>query len=109
VYEGTHENKGIIQVEQLSNNKNFPRGFNSYNEVTYGWYPKGVKLPKVELRKFYGTKVFTWVNQIQQYFELHNIMDDNQRIHIETLKFEIKPYQCYQWVVKRKPHSCHYT
>jgi hypothetical protein len=73
---GTHENKGSVQVEQLSNNKNFPRGFNSNNGVTYGWSPKGVNLPKVELRKFDGTKVFTWVNQIEKYFELHNIMDD---------------------------------
>jgi hypothetical protein len=24
-------------------------------------------------------------------------------IHIETLNFEIKPYQWYQWVLKRKP------
>jgi hypothetical protein len=62
-----------------------------------------VNFPKVELRKFDGTEVFTSVNQIEQYFELHDIMDDKQRIHIATLKFEIKPYQWYQWVVKRKP------
>jgi hypothetical protein len=109
VFQGTHENKGSIQVEQISNNKNFPGGFNSNNGVTYGWSPKQVNLLKVELRNFYGTKVFTWLNQIEQYFELHNIMDDKQMIHIETLKFEIKPYQWYQWVVKRKPSSYHYT
>jgi hypothetical protein len=36
VSKGTHENKCSIQIEQLSNNKNFPRGFNSNNGVTYG-------------------------------------------------------------------------
>jgi len=33
-------------------------------------------------------------------------MDDKQKIHITTLNVERKPYQ---WVVKRKPHSYHYT
>jgi hypothetical protein len=62
-----------------------------------------VNLPKVELRKFDGTKVFTWVNQIEQYFEMHNIMDDKQMIHIETLNFEIKPYQWYHGYLKGSP------
>jgi hypothetical protein len=49
------------------------------------------------------------VNQIEKYFELHNIMDDKKMIHITTLSFEIKPYQWYQWIVKRKPRFYHYT
>jgi hypothetical protein len=49
------------------------------------------------------------VNQIEKYFEMHNIMDDKKRIHITTLNFEIKLYQWYQWVVKRKPPFYHYT
>jgi len=36
-------------------------------------------------------------------------MDYNLRIHITTLNFEIKPYQWYQWVVKRNPHYYHCT
>jgi hypothetical protein len=48
VSKGTHENKGSIHVEQISNNKNFPGGFNSDSGVTSGWFPKGVNLPKVE-------------------------------------------------------------
>jgi hypothetical protein len=47
VSEGTHENKGSIHVEQLSNNKNFLGEFNSNNRFTYRWSPKGVNLPKV--------------------------------------------------------------
>jgi hypothetical protein len=96
------ENKGSIHVEQPANNKQFSSGFNSNSGVNYGGGPK-FNFPKIELKKFDGTKVFTWVNQIEKYFELHNIMDDKKRIHIETLNFEIKPYQWYQWIVKRKP------
>jgi len=76
VTEGTRENIGSVHVEQLSNNKNFLGGFNSNSGVNYGWVPKGVNFPNVELKKFDGKKVFTWVNQINKYFELHNIMDD---------------------------------
>jgi hypothetical protein len=36
-------------------------------------------------------------------------MDDKKRIHIATLNFEIKPYQCYQLVVTRNPPLYHYT
>jgi hypothetical protein len=106
VSEGTHENKGSIHVEKLSNKKNFPGGFNSNSEVNYGWFTKGMNLPKVGLRKFDGTYFFNSVNQVKEYFELHNIMDDKKMIHIVTLNFEIKPYQ---WVVEKKPHSYHYT
>jgi hypothetical protein len=46
------------------------------------------------------------VNQIEKYFELYNIMDDKKMIRIETLNFDIKPYQ---WVVKNKLPFYHYT
>jgi hypothetical protein len=49
------------------------------------------------------------VNQIEKYFELHNIMDDKKMIHITTLNFDIEPYQWYQWIVKRYPPFYHYT
>jgi hypothetical protein len=97
---GTHENKCIIQVEQPVDNKQFSSVLNSNSGVNCGGGPK-FNTPKIELKNFYGTKVFTWVNQIEKYFELHNIMDDKERIHITTLNFEIKSYQWYQhhpWV-----------
>ena len=53
--------------------------------------------------------MFTWVNQIEEYFELHNIMDDKQRVSLDTMYFEIKPCQWYQWVVKRNFPSYHYN
>jgi hypothetical protein len=105
--EWTHENKGSSHVEKTSNNNPFSES-NSNSGVNSSGGPK-FNLPKIELKKFDGTKVFTWVNQIEQYFELHNIMDDKKRIYIETLKFEIKQYQWYQWIVKRKLPLYHYS
>jgi hypothetical protein len=56
--QGTHENKGSIQVEQPVDNKQFSSGFNSNSGVNYGGGPK-FNFPKIELKKFDGTKVFT--------------------------------------------------
>jgi hypothetical protein len=49
------------------------------------------------------------VNQVEKHFEMYNVMENKQRISLETLYFETKPHQWNQWVVKRKPHSYHYT
>jgi hypothetical protein len=90
--EWTHENKGSTHVEQTANNKPFSTSeSNSNSGVNSGGGPK-FNFPKIELKNFDGTEVFTWVNQIEKYFGLHNIMDDKKRIHIATLNFEIKPY-----------------
>jgi hypothetical protein len=35
-------------------------------------------------------------------------MNDKKMIHIETLNFENKPYQWYQWVVKINSPFYHY-
>jgi hypothetical protein len=64
---------------------------------------KGVNFPKVELKKFDGTKVFTWVNQVEKYFELHNIMNDKIRISLATLYFEIKSYHGINGYSKGSP------
>jgi hypothetical protein len=56
--QGTHENNGSIQVEQPVDNKQFYNGFHSNSGVNYGGGPK-FNLPKTELNKFVGTKVFT--------------------------------------------------
>jgi len=64
VTKGNHANKGSIHVEQTSINNHISRRFNSNIGANHGWFPKGIKFSKVELRKFNGMDVFTWVHQI---------------------------------------------
>jgi len=54
----THENKGSIHVEQPTGNNQFSSGFNYNSGVNYDGGPK-FNFPKIELKKFDGTKVFT--------------------------------------------------
>jgi hypothetical protein len=64
---GTHENKGSVHVEKPTDNKKFSSGFKSNSGINYGGGHK-FNFPKIELKKFDGTKIFTWVNQIEKYF-----------------------------------------
>ena len=71
---GTHENKGGI----------------SFQLRIYVWkVSKDGNLPKAELNNFDGVENFTQVNQVENYFEMYNIVDDKQNIHVGTLKFGI--------------------
>jgi hypothetical protein len=66
--QGTHENKDSICVEKTTNNNPFSTSeSNSNSGVNNGGGPK-FNFPKIELNKFDSTKVFTWVNQIEQHF-----------------------------------------
>lgn len=62
--QGTHENKNGVKVEFFFNNMHLSGIFNFNSDVTYGWSPKCLNLPKVKLKKFDGIEVFTWVNHI---------------------------------------------
>ena len=72
---GKHlENKRFESLQ--FHNSSHHHGFNSG--------PRNYFMPKVELRKFDGMYVFTWVNEIKQLFESHNIINDKQMIVVCT-------------------------
>jgi hypothetical protein len=66
VVEGTHDNKRSIDDWKTPINNNVLGGFKFNIGTNHGWVPKGIHFPKVELSKFDGTYVFTWVNQIEK-------------------------------------------
>lgn len=74
VAQGTQEEKDSVHVEQPSLNKNTPRGFDSNNGSNQGWSPKGIQLPKIDMRKFDGQDPITWIFQMEQFIEIHNTL-----------------------------------
>ena len=52
VAQGSEENKYNVHVDQPS--KHTSRGFDSNNGSNKGWSPRGIQLPKIDMRKFYG-------------------------------------------------------
>jgi hypothetical protein len=43
------------------------------------------KVPKVDMHKFYGSNLAGWVSKMEQYFSLHNIWDDEIKLHVGVL------------------------
>ena len=62
---------------------------------------KGNYLPRVEIKKFNGTLVRLWLNQLEQYFLLHQVPHD-KRVNLTALHMGNKPFQWYQWVRRWK-------
>ena len=48
---------------------------------------KNHHIQKMDLRKFYGKDPVTWVLQMEQYFDLHNVKN-TQKVRIATLHLE---------------------
>jgi hypothetical protein len=43
------------------------------------------KVPKVEMHKFDGSNPTGWVSQMEHYFSLHDIRDDETKLHVGVL------------------------
>jgi hypothetical protein len=61
------------------------------------------KLPKVEMHKFDGSDPAGWVSQLEHYFSLHNIQDDETKLHVGILYLDQERWQWWQWHKKCYP------
>ena len=52
------------------------------------------KVPKFDMHKFDGSNLGGWVSQMEQYFSLHNIWDDETKIHVGILYLD---QEWWQW------------
>ena len=57
-------------------------------------------LHEVEIHKFDGKDMRTWLNQLEQYFTLHQVPTD-KKITFSSLYMEMEPFQWYR-CIKRK-------
>jgi hypothetical protein len=54
-------------------------------------------VPKIDLHKFDGSNPARWVSQMEQYFILHDIRDDETKLHVGILYLEQERWQWWQW------------
>jgi hypothetical protein len=71
VVQGTHDDKNSSHVEKPSINKNGLRQFDSNTGSNQGWYTRGIKIPKIAMRKFDGKGPVTWIFQMEKFFDMH--------------------------------------
>ena len=56
---------------------------------------KNHHIPKMDMRKFDGKDPVTWILQIEQYFDLHNVQN-TQKVCIATLHLEQNTFLWYR-------------
>ena len=101
VGQGTHDDKNTTHVEQPSINKHAPRGFDSNMGSNQGWSPRGLQLPKIDMRKFDGKDPITWIFQMEQFFDIHQV-PNIQKVTIAFLYLEPQQFVWYLLTV-----DCH--
>ena len=58
-------------------------------------------VPKIDMRKFDGKDPITWILQMEQFFDLHNV-PHTQKVQIASLYLEPNQFVWYRWVFSRK-------
>jgi len=58
-------------------------------------------VPKIDMRKFDGKDPVTWILQMEQYLDLHNVQN-TQKVCIETLYLEPNQFIWYRWLFSHK-------
>ena len=56
---------------------------------------------KIDMRKFNGKDPITWILQMEQYFDLHNVKKP-QKVRIASLYLEPNQFVWYQWIFSHK-------
>ena len=73
VGQGTHDERNSSHIEKQSFSKSTPGGFDSNTGSNQGWFPRGIQLPKIDMRKFDRKYPITWIFQMEQFFDLHQV------------------------------------
>jgi hypothetical protein len=58
-------------------------------------------IPKIDMRKFDGKDPITWILQMEQFFDLHNV-PHTQKVRISSLYLEPNQFVWYRWICSRK-------
>jgi hypothetical protein len=58
-------------------------------------------VPKIDVRKFDGKDPITWIPQMEQFFDLHNV-PHTQKVRITSLYLEPNQFVWYRWLCSRK-------
>jgi hypothetical protein len=104
----------IMEVLKIFITEKTPESENASHEihdvdtrkVNQEWrnYNFGLKtnhVPKIDMRKFDGKDPITWILQMEQFFDLHNV-PHTQKVRIASLYLEPNQFVWYRWLCSRK-------
>eukprot|EP00253_Pinus_taeda_P007289 PITA_07289 len=88
--------ESVVKETHDENKRNVNHGFIDYNVGL-----KTHHVPKIYMRKFDGKDPRTWILQMEQFFDLHNVQN-TQKVCISTLYLEPNQFIWYRWLCSRK-------
>jgi hypothetical protein len=60
-------------------------------------FQRDLRLPRVDVTKFYGSDPTSWVTQMEHYFSLYDITDDLAKLQYGVLHLDQECWQWWQW------------
>jgi hypothetical protein len=60
-------------------------------------FQRDLRLPRVDVTKFYGSDPTGWVTQMEHYFSLYDITDDLEKLRYGVLHLDQEHWQWWQW------------
>ena len=61
-------------------------------------------IPNIDMQKFDGKDSITWIFQMEQFFDLHQV-PTMQKVTIASLYLELDQFVWYQWICDHKKES----
>jgi len=65
------------------------------------WF-KTHHIPNINMRKFDGKDLVTWILHMEQYFDLHDVQH-TQKVQIASLYLEPNQFVWYRWLISCEP------
>jgi hypothetical protein len=96
--QGNHENVEEIKIE--SQNHDYSSLQDPHHQG-FNVAPRNYFIPKIDMRKFDGKDPITWIFQMEQFFDLHQV-PSLQKVPIASLYLENDQFVWYQWLCERK-------
>ena len=87
VDQGAHDYINSAQGEKPFINKHSLMGLDFNVGSNQGWSTSGIQLPKIDMRKFDGKGPLTWIFQMEQFFDIHQV-PNLQKVAIASLYLE---------------------
>jgi len=73
----------------------------------HGWHthpPPNQRPPKLDMPKFDGSHTSAWLAQMEQYFQLHQIIDERTKLMVGTMYLDSERWQWKEWYQRCNGH-----
>lgn len=81
-----------------TNHSNQGGSFNHSSGSSHQW--RGM-IPKVEMHKFYGKDPLNWITQMENFFDLHQILG-GKKVTVASLYLEPDHFVWYRWLCAQR-------